>query len=113
MRGSKRQRPVGEGDVALAIRPGGRGGGDRTIRARNRAARPEQILLLEDRRLLSGTVVTLSGDGMTNNMPDSGTLRWAIDHGVNTAGSGTITTFAVSQDHTHVASADDHRPLQP
>ena len=45
--------------------------------------------------MLSGTVVTLSGDGMTNNMPDSGTLRWAIDQ-VNTAGSGTI-TFAVSQ----------------
>jgi hypothetical protein len=39
------------------------------------------IDLLEDRRLMSGTTtytVTNPGDAVTNSLPASGTLRWAV-----------------------------------
>ncbi len=68
------RRALGSGSAAGPARRAG-------MRARNRHRhrhRPE-VLALEDRRMLSGYVVTSPGDSMTNGSPTKGTLRWAVE----------------------------------
>src|SRR3954469_10789912 len=82
MRSSSR-RFVPSGETARL--PSGRRGRHATPRR----LRPA-VLGLEDRLLLSTFGVTAPGDSLTNGMPTSGTLRWAVERANAEGGAETI-----------------------
>ncbi|MGP0064763.1 MAG: beta strand repeat-containing protein, partial [Isosphaeraceae bacterium] len=76
--------------MATRPRPSGWAGRDRA-----RYRRKPELVQLEDRQLLSTITVTNLTDTVTNNVPASGTLRWAVEQADADGGTNTI-NFASS-----------------
>ncbi len=55
-----------------------------------RFRRTPELVALEDRRLLSTFTVTSTADTVTNGVPASGTLRWAVEQADQAGGANTI-----------------------